>query len=361
MWFYLPIVFIPALLVVVGAKWIWPHHITIREWGLQFLGLLIGTLVSVGLIWSSTFALSGDFSIFNGYVTGKESVEVTCQHEHQCGETCRTETSTDSKGVKSSRQVCEPKYCKDHAYDVDWDVYTTLGTWTIDRVDRRGLDEPPRWEMIEKGEPVAESRYVNNYMLLDSGRFLTDPKVMEQFKGNLLEYPKPYDYYRYNRVVQDNGQDYDGINIWLNNKLRQDGAEKELNIILVVTRNDAAYYYALMEHWKGTRKNDVILFYGVDDEEKIQWAKAISFADGQNNQVLLSSLVTMTYGKTFSDQLVQEQYAKIAQDFQRIPNGTFEYMREGYSPPTWWVLIVALINLLIAIGVTWFVIKEDVA
>jgi len=361
MGFYLPIVFIPALLVVLFSKLIWKRDITIKEWGLQLLALLAGSVISIGLIYSSTFALTGDFSIFNGYVTDKASVKVSCSHQYVCGETCSNVSDRDSKGNVTTRRVCEPVYCDEHDYDIDWDVHTTLGTWTIDRIDRRGVREPPRWGVIDPGEPVAESRYVSNYMLLDDDRFKTDPNIMEKFKGKLFEYPKPFDYYRFNRVVQDNGGDYDGINIWLNNKLRKDGADKQLNIILVVTQNDADFYYAQMEYWKGARKNDVILFYGVDDDEKIQWSRAISFADGQNNQILLSSLSTMTYGKNLTDQLVQEQYAKIVQDFTRIPNSKFEYMREGYTPPTWWVLIVSLINLLFAIGAAWFVIKEDVA
>lgn len=361
MWFYLPIVFVPALLVVVVSKFLWPHHITMREWGLQLLGLIVGSLLCLGLIWTGSGFQSGDFSIFNGYVTDKERVEVTCEHEYKCGETCRTVTTTDSKGKKSSRQECTPVYCKRHSYDVDWDVYTTLGRWTIDRIDSRGLEKPPRWDMVEKGDPVSESRYVQNFMLLDAKRFKTADDIFARFRNKLMDYPSTFDYYRFNRIVQDDNQDFDGINVWLNEKLRTDGALKQLNVILVVTHNDADYYYALMQYWRGARKNDVILFYGLDDENNVKWARATSFADGQNNQVMLNQLQSMTLERKFDAALVQEQYALIVKDFQRLPNHTFEYLRSGWIPPTWWVITMAVINLLIAIGIAWFMKTENVA
>ena len=361
--FYLPAVLIPALLVALVGKFFFPHKITKKEWGLQFLGVLLSTLILMGIVGASSFSLTWDSAIFNGQVTGKDSVHVSCSHQYKCGEVCRTETYTDSKGKSKSRRVCEPKYCDEHAYDVDWDVYTTLGTWTIDRVDRRGLTMPERYEMVKIGDPVAESRGVQNYLLLDRTRFNTSEQISARFKDKLPDYPKPYDYYRITRVVQDSGMDtdYDAINIWLNNQLRKDGPEKQLNVILVVTLNDADYFYALMEYWKGVRKNDVILFYGIDEEENIKWAKAMSFADGQDNQIMLKQLQSMTYERKFTDQLVQEQYQLIKEDFKRLPNKTFEYLKSGWVPPTWLVVTMMIINFGIAIGVAVFVIKEDVA
>lgn len=360
MWYYLPIVFLPSLLVVVCGKFFFPHHITVREWGLQLLGCVFGTLLCLGLVMASSAARSGDFAIFSGYVTDKAKVKVSCEHQYKCGERCYPVSTTDSKGKVSTRTQCDPIYCDEHDYDIDWDVYTTLGTWTIDREDRRGLKMPPRWELVEKEDPVAESRYVQNFMLLDNKRFETDKTIHEMFKDVLLPYPQPFDYYNIRRIVQDDKQDWDDISIWLNNQLKKDGLAKQLNVILVVTHQPADYYYAQMEAWQGARKNDVILFYGIDDENAIQWSRATSFAEGQGNQIMLKTLESMTLEKTFGVQVVQEQYKLIVKDFQRIPNKTFEYLKEAWVPPTWWVLTMAFINLACAIGVAVFVIKEDV-
>ena len=41
----------------------------------------------------------------------------------------------------------------EHDYDIDWDVKTTLGTFTISRIDRQGLSEPARWTSVKVGDP----------------------------------------------------------------------------------------------------------------------------------------------------------------------------------------------------------------
>jgi len=317
----------------------------------------------MGVIAAAASSQTSDISIFNGFVTGKDSVHVSCSHQYKCGETCKSESYTDSKGKRRSRTVCRPKYCDEHSYDVDWDVYTTLGTYTIDRADRRGLKMPERYSVVEVADPVAQVGMVTNFMLLDRNRFKVDTAMHNRYVGKLPAYPKPYDYYRFNRVVQDPGvnTDYDGINIWLNAQLSHDGPTKQLNVILVVTQNPDDYFYALMEYWSGARKNDVILFYGIDDEENIKWARAMSFADGQDNQIMLKQLQSMTYERKFTDQLVQEQYHLIKEDFKRVSNKKFEYMKNGWIPPTWVIVTMVLLNLASAIGIAVYVIKEDVA
>lgn len=172
--FYLPMVFVPAFLVALFTKFFFPHKITGKEWGLQVLGVLLSTGICMGIVAGASTSMSTDFAIFNGFVTGKDSVHVSCRHQYKCGETCRTETYSIGKGKTSTRRVCTPKYCDEHSYDIDWDVYTTLGTYTIDRVDRRGTEEPPRYSDVEVNDPVASSHMVSNFMLLDRNRFKID-------------------------------------------------------------------------------------------------------------------------------------------------------------------------------------------
>ena len=363
MWTYLPIVFLPALLVVAVCKYVWPHDITLKEWALQGVGVVISTLLCMLIIGASSFSVIGDTAIFNGFVTGKERVKVSCGHQYQCGETCSTESYKDSKGKSHTRKVCYPKYCDEHSYDVDWDVYTSLGTYTIDRIDRRGLEKPDRWDSVEKDDPVAQSGYVTNYMLLDGTRFDTSASIRAKFLGKIPGYPHVHDYYRYNRIVQDPGAntDFDDINIWLNNQLRKDGAAKQLNVILVVTQHDQDYFYAVMEAWKGTKKNDVVIFYGVDDKLGIKWSKAMTFADGQGNSVMLSALQGMTYDRSLDVALVQEQYRLIQKEFKRIPNKTFAYLKNDWVPPTWLLVVMMLLNFSGAVWVAYIMKNEDVA
>lgn len=358
--YYLPLVLIPSLLIVLSARWFFKHRITNKEWAFQAGGLVISTLMGLLVLAAAGNGLSWDFNVVNGQVTGKKSVRVSCQHQYKCGETCHNETTRDSKGNVSTRRVCVPIYCDEHDYDIDWDVYTSVGTFTIDRINRQGTKEPPRWTKVEEGEPASAIRPVLNYLFLDSTRFKADPAVSERYKGTLFNYPDTFDYYRFNRVLSDNGKDYKDINRWLNNKLRLMGPKKQLNIILVVTRKGPDFYFAQMEAWRGARKNDVIIFTGVDENEKVVWNKAISFADGQSNQILLKELETMYYpDKQFNLELVTRWTNHIEQDFKRLPNSTFLYLKDGYVPPFWLGMTIMVFNLLATLGITFVFVRED--
>lgn len=360
MWYYLPLVFIPSLLVVLAAKWIFKHHISYKEWMFQGGGLILSTLMCLLILAAAGAGMSRDFNIINGQVVSKAPVKVSCEHQYKCGETCHNESTTDSKGNVSVRRVCIPIYCDEHDYDIDWDVKTTVGTYTIDRVNRQGTKEPPRWSKVEIGEPVSRMTSVLNYLLLDSTRFKTSEAITERYKDRLLRYPTPTDYYRINRVVSDHGGDYKEINKWLNNALRLTGPKKQLNIVLVVTRTEPEFFYAQMQAWNGTRKNDVVIFYGTKIDGSIRWAKAMAFADGQNNQIMLKELESLTYNKTFNLDLVKEQFALINKDFNRIPNSNFAYLKEGYVPPFWLAMTVMIFNFLVTCGITFFFIREDI-
>ncbi|ANH51508.1 hypothetical protein FDH97_gp046 [Erwinia phage vB_EamM_Deimos-Minion] len=350
---YLVWILIPSLLLVLLSKAVFPHHITFKEWSLQGVAVVVGTALSVLILYITTTGMSIDHEVWNGSVISKAPVHVSCTHEHQCGETC----STDSKGKKH----CTPIYCPDHAFDVDWDVKTTVGTFTIDRVafDRQGLREPKRFTAVQIGEPAAAEKYTRNYLLLDSDRFKASEGVMEKYKGRIPDYPSTYDYYRFNRVVNTTKDDFNYINDYLNKELITLGAQKQLNIVVVITDKSKDFYEALRESWDGARKNDVILVYGIDKEHHVNWFKADAFADGQSNMSMIKTLNSTALDRTLDADLVHEQLHVIQERFTRLPNKTFEYLNEDFTPPMWAIIMTVLINLLLNIGVTWFMVKNE--
>ncbi|ANH51826.1 putative membrane protein [Erwinia phage vB_EamM_RAY] len=350
---YLVWILIPSLLLVLLSKAVFPHHITFKEWSLQGVAVVVGTALSVLILYITTTGMSIDHEVWNGSVISKAPVRVSCTHEHQCGETC----STDSKGKKH----CTPIYCPDHAFDVDWDVKTTVGMFTIDRVafDRQGLREPKRFTAVQIGEPAAAEKYTRNYLLLDSDRFKASEGVMEKYKGRIPDYPSTYDYYRFNRVVNTTKDDFNYINDYLNKELITLGAQKQLNIVVVITDKSKDFYEALRESWDGARKNDVILVYGIDKEHHVNWFKADAFADGQSNMSMIKTLNSTALDRTLDADLVHEQLHVIQERFTRLPNKTFEYLNEDFTPPMWAIIMTVLINLLLNIGVTWFMVKNE--
>lgn len=353
MGYYLTLILIPAFIVVLCAKWLFPHKITMKEWGLQFLGLILSTGLCAGIIGIVSFSNTYDTEILNGYVTSKQSVHVSCDHMYQCGQSC----STDGKGNTS----CVPIYCPEHAYDVDWDVHTTVGTFTIDRVDRQGLHEPKRFTDVNIGEFAATSSYTKNYLLIDKGRFDTDEAIVKKYEGKVPKYPDTFDYYRFNRVVNTTDRSFNYLNVFLNNNLREMGARKQLNIIVVVTEYSNDFYNALYKEWNGGKKNDVILVYGIDSSNNIKWFRATSFADGQDNRELLARLRLETHDQQLSLNLVQKQLSIIDKNFTRLPNETFSYIDSFQDTSIGLILLCMFFNILTSIGIAYYMYKEDVA
>lgn len=352
MGYYLLLILVPAFIIVLVARWIFPHKITLKEWGLQFGGLVLSTGLCLGIAASSGVFSTYDTEILNGYVTSKAPVKVSCDHMYKCGESC----STDGKG----NTTCVPIYCPEHSYDIDWDVHTTVGTFTIARVDEQGLREPKRFTAVNIGEFAATSHYARNYLLMDKSRFDTDDAIVAKYEGQIPKYPRPFDYYRFNRVVNTTDQSFNYLNAYLNSQLREMGARKEVNIILVITENSEDFYEALNKAWTGGKKNDVIMVYGIDSSRNVKWFRATSFADGQDNRELLTRLRMETHNTQLSLNLVMNQTKLIDEHFTRLPNETFSYMDSFSEIPVWLILFCAILNVCISIGITYFVYKEDV-
>ena len=343
----------PSVLVAIFTKVLWPHEITLKEWGYQLLACLFTTVLCVGFLSIGKYHAMTDFDVLNGVVTKKYSEHVTCEHEHVCGQSC--------SGSGKNRS-CHPVYCKDHAYDVDWNVDTTVGDHTIDRVDRRGLTPPPRWLAIKIGEAASAEESVRSYLMVDEDRFKTSSGVREKYKDvKLPDYPRVYDYYRFNRIVNETLLDVSTIKEYLDDALKVDGKAKQLNITILVTSKDDDYFEIINEHWRGVRKNDTVLVYGVEPDGKIKWFRAMTYGDGQGNQILLSELATLAAGHTLNLELVTKKYALIKGKYERLPAQTFAYLEDTYQPSWWGVLIFLVINLAASIWVSLYMKRNDFA
>ncbi|QKE54355.1 hypothetical protein ACSA002_0410 [Salmonella phage vB_SalM_SA002] len=350
---YLLIVFIPAMLWVILSKFIFRATITLKEWCMQIGALILVSLLFWGFIAMGSLTMSYDSEVLNGYITGKESVRVSCEHQYKCGETC----TRDSKGNES----CVPIYCDEHPYDVDWDVHSTVGDWTIHRINRQGTREPPRWAQVVIGEPAAKEASARNYMLLQEHHFDTGEAIMQKYEKDIPKYPETYDYYRIDRVINQTKGDYAWMNTYLNDQLRMLGKAKQLNVIVVITNKPYDYYTAVRHAWKGTKRNDVQLFYGLDDTGKIVWFKADSFADGQSNSAMLESLRIPTLDTMLTPDVLNEQLVIIKDKFVRLPNEKLEYLKDQWSPSIGFISFLTILNLIIAIGLSIVMHREDLS
>lgn len=332
---------LPSLLFVMLAKFLWNKDICGKEMAVHFGAAIIISLVCLGLSYTGGMFKVMDTEILNGYVTSKYSQKVSCGHQYQCGQTC----TSDSKG----NQTCVPIYCDEHNYDVDWNVETTVGNLEIDRVDRQGVDEPPRFSKVSLGEPASVTHSTKNYLLAqEDSLFYVDPKVSEKYKDKLPKYPEVYDYYRFNHVINLTKQNTDSYSVLIQDKLKKMGAEKQVNLIVVVTNESQDFYKALMASWSGGKKNDVILVYGLKDD-KIVWFNSTSFADGMNNKELHAKLRQEALGEVLSMSVVNTQLNEINKSFNRLPNEEFQYIVDSLEPSTGTLVFFSLLSLIASV------------
>lgn len=304
------------------------------------LHLIVQVIVAF-ILYLPTFSSMKDVEILNGQVTGKFSEKVSCSHSYSCN--CRTVSSGSGKN-RTTRRVCDT--CYEHRYDIDWVVKSTFGRSTIDRINRQGTNEPPRWTAVSVGEPFSSPHVYDNYVLVDPESLFSERQFLVVKYKNLPAYPKVYDYYRVNRVVPLSGKYTTfaaDLNHKLNMSLRTVGPNKQVNIIVVVGSNlTDDYMRAIRQYWFNGKKNDVVVLISEVDN-KIQnayvfgWAKN-SISDIEIRNALIGSDLT---AESVSGIII----TNTMKYFVRRSMKEFEYLLDQAVVPMWAVVVSLLLML----------------
>jgi hypothetical protein len=334
------------------SKFIWPHKITNKELIIHIIIVLVITCSTyfIGMIGNSY-----DIEVWNGEVTAKKKVKVSCNHSYECNCT----SFRDSKG--NTTRVCQT--CYDHNYDIDWDVYSNvMDTTSIHRIDTQGLKEPPRWTQIQIGEPYSDTKRFKNYIKGAPDSLFNDKALITKFENKLPEYPNSiYDYYKINRVLTV-GVEVPDLQDWNNDLsiiLKKLGPEKKANVVIVlVNTNDIQYAKALKEHWLGGKKNDTVVVIGstkyptIDFVDVFSWSKNASLEVELRNEVL--ALKQLDREKVIG--IIQQQIKK---NFNKRSNEEYAYLEEEAVPPVWLLLFTVFISFTVSGVVSYFTYKED--
>lgn len=335
-------------LVAIAGFYFAKNAITKKEFAVQVgVQVVVAGVAALLVHYSSVH----DTEVWNGVVTAKESNHVSCEHSYSCH--CRT----DSKGHES----CDT--CYEHSYDIDWDVHTSNGeTITIDRVDRRGTDEPPRFTRVVIGEPTTRPHGYTNYVKASPDTLFRHQGLTEKYQTVLPKYPDQlYDYFHVDKLVtQDvHVDDRAAWNLGLEKLNAEVGRPKQANVIVVLVRNQPQeYFYALEESWIGGKKNDVVLVVGLDDLLKPQWVTVMAWTTQEIFKVKLRDDVT-ALGTLDRDKVLATLKADVNQYYVRKPMADFEYLEASITPtPTQWAVSL-IISLIISIVLTIVFIRVD--
>ena len=352
-----------ALLLLFPLLWpflarvLWKHKIT---WGEMGLNLLVGALVVTVGWYAGRYSQMADTEILNGQVVSKAPERVSCEHDYKCR--CR-QVCRGSGEDRKCDEVCDT--CYDHSHDLKWNLSTTLGDIEIDRVDRQGLTEPPRFTRAKPGDPVAQAHSFTNYIRgAQDSLFNTASEVMasKQFKDDVPTYPSNvYDYHYVDRVLTV-GVALPDLREWnqdLAMRLRSLGPAKQVNAIVVLAKHsDPLYASAIRAMWLGGKKNDVIVVLGVPNYPAIEWARVVSWSDNETFKVeLRDDLQALKTANRENVLTIIEQ--RLAKQFVRKPMKDFEYLLNEIQPPGWVLWSLFALSVVVSIGASVLLARND--
>lgn len=333
------------LLWPLVAKVIWKQELTLYELGIN---LVVGVLIVMAGWGLGQFMQMTDIEILNGAVSAKHSEDVSCSHSYSCN----CVKSCDSKG--SCSETCST--CYDHPFDRNWLLETSVGQIEIDRVNRQGTVEPPRFSSAKIGDSVAVShRYTNYIKASPDSLFNTqaNKQLLATYQSRIPAYPdKVYDYHYVDRVLTL-GMTIPDVAAWnseLAARLKTLGPTKQANVVLVFTKDtDPQFAEALRVAWLGGKKNDVTVVLGTPEYPSIAWARVISWTDKEVFKVQLRDalLDLKTVDKKAILDVIEQETNK---GFLRKRMADFAYLKELIEPPTW---VLALVFLMSTVASIW--------
>lgn len=350
------ILLIIPLLVALGFFVVGGRRVTLAEFTIHVAcQLVVAGLSAACLYWSST----DDVELLNGRITGKYSQHVSCSHSYSCH--CHQSCSGSGKDRSCSEQ-CDT--CYEHSYDVDWLLKTNIGDREIDidRVDRRGTTEPPRWTRSVTGEPAAIQHHYTNYIKAAPDTLFRHQGLVDQFKDQLPVHPgRVYDYHHVDRLVvvgwsapfqTEWNRDLEELNARVN-------PARQANVIVVLTHGQPREYsQALEQHWVGGAKNDVIVVIDTDVFLSIDWVDVLAWTDSELFKVKLRD--ELMAQQTLNPERALPAIERAVQTlYVRKPMKDFEYLRASITPSPTELAVATLIGTLISVGLgVWFFKQE---
>lgn len=336
------------LIVTWVAKIIFPHKITWTEW---FVSAAVCCVFAVAGYFVVTSHMMRDVEILNGQVTGKDRIHDSYRESYSCN--CRTD--------RDGNRTCDT--CYRTIYTVEWICKTNIRTVRVDYAESESKSvykkpDPKRYEVVQVGEPVAlENSYTNYIKAAPSSLF--NKAVDETYTKHVPNYPKVYDLYRVNRIlnVGEVAIDSKTWNDRLSEVLKTVGPQKQANIIIVLVQGHGQEFASALEAaWLGGKKNDVIVVIGVSDQQ-IVWSSVISWTDNELFKVQLRDEV---YAQKTLDISIIDIIAKhTLQSFVRKPMEDFEYLKDNIEMGPWTFAILFFFAIVISIGLSYFFYRKD--
>lgn len=346
-------------MAVAAFAFFMSREITWRELLLQSGVQLLIAVVSAAVVYHAN---THDDEVWTGVVTTKQRERVSCSHSYPCN--CRQVCTSDSKGNQSCSTVCDT--CYEHSYDYNWVVYFSTGDEVdIDRVDRQGVREPPRFSAVKLGEPAAIEHGYTNYIKAAPDTLFRRQGLVDKYASSLPAYPgRVYDYYKIDRFVS--------VNMNVTNRSEWNHALMELNadvgnkrqadVAVVLARNvPREWFFALEEKWLGGKKNDVVVVVSVNDAGVINWVETMAWVTDPIFKVRLRDDLMSPGANVLDPKFTLPIVRKhVMESYHRKPMADYEYLKSNIRPSTTEWLLALIFGIAVAAGISYIMHREDV-
>lgn len=341
---------VPIFASIIGML-IWSHKLTITEFA---TGIIVTCLMTTGVYFMTMYSNMHDFELINGHITGKQKNWTSCSHSYTCN--CRT-----VRTGKTTTTSCS--ICYEHLNDWDWDVMTTVGNFTVDRVDRRGSNEPPRWTQVKAGEPVAVERSYTNYIKGAPHSIFNKSEMtyMEKYNNMIPPYPEVYDYHRANRVLSV-GSPIQNLPLWnqrLSEVLKDLGPKKQANVVILFTKEtNIGFAEAVNAKWLGGKKNDIVLIVSTIDGKSINWVRVLALTNTTRIKTYLRD--DIKNGDVDVERFMHAISKNVIAYYDRKSMEQFKYLLSSMELSMTATLIIAVLSFLCSIGLSFFFARPDI-
>lgn len=330
------------------------YKITLKEFLLLITVIFLVILAGWGI---SRLSANHDEELWNGRVSDKKQVTVSCEHSYPC--------NPYPCGDSDHPMTCWHT-CYDHSNDWDWNLYTTNGEQIeIARIDRQGAEEPPRYTKAQVGDPTAQVHSYTNYIKGNPWSILRREGLNETYKNFLPAYPLSiYDYHYVNRfIVQNTVVPAGEIQAWNNDLMNLNadlGKKKKVNVVFVITGlKDSKYLQALEESWLGGKQNDLVIIVSSSEYPKINWVRVMSWSHSEELKINIRDQIQDLSCLCKRVEIIAAIKSLIDEKFVKTPMSEFKYLAAGVRPPTWGLIVLWIIGVFGSLGLVWFFWTED--
>jgi hypothetical protein len=306
------------------------------------------SLIALGGYQIAKYGAMRDTEHWNGHITDKRDGTTSCCHCHEECDTCY-----DSDGNSYS---CNCKTVCSHTIDYYWLLDVSTGDALGDGCIHQS-SAPDWYDAAYVGEPAAVSRDYTNYLKADPDSLMTPG--LEEYMGSVPAFPEIYGMYHVKRVITNGVSVPRGWQDALNEMNDRLGAKHQVDILIVLTpKKDPEFARAIEAKWLYGPKNALTIVLGVPDGQNIEWARVVSLSEVNALKIDIRDELP---GKSLNDAAILPFIEnQVVTHFTRTPMSEYEYLATAARPTKGWTIFLYILNLLVIIGLSVWMHKEDI-